>query len=267
MSIDILMTDHPAWRSDGTVSRRPIQVDAHTTWLVEADKGQVNWTVHSGTGAPPTIDVFALPSATPMPAAPLHTGLSTLGQVGRISNPSLWDALATAIVRQVIRARQARKLYQEFCDRFGDRIALSDQSDIHTFPTPDRMLTLSDAEFTGCGMAFKRRSLRCAAEAYLAHGQTWTELAPSVLVKELQTIPGIGPWSAGAAVADFSHDWSLYPYGDLAVRTWAGHAAPDYAWPGDEASFARTWRRVTGEHLGTYTVFTLAFGCRQAGAV
>ncbi|MFI0791464.1 hypothetical protein ACH4OY_01985 [Micromonospora rubida] len=129
------------------------------------------------------------------------------------------------------------------------------------------MLTLSDEEFTESGMAFKRRPLRHAATAFLTHCGSWWELSPSVLVKELQTIPGIGPWSAGAAVADWSNDWSLYPYSDLAVRTWARRANPDHPWPADEPSFARTWRGVTGEHLGTYTLLTLALGCRQAGAV
>ncbi|MFE2756528.1 hypothetical protein ACFXGA_31480 [Actinosynnema sp. NPDC059335] len=37
--------------------------------------------------------------------------LRAAGTVGRWRNPDLWDALATSIVRQVIRAGQARKLY------------------------------------------------------------------------------------------------------------------------------------------------------------
>ncbi|MBY8872325.1 hypothetical protein K7640_10785 [Micromonospora sp. PLK6-60] len=185
----------------------------------------------------------------------------------RLRNPSLWDALGTAIVRQVIRAGQARKLYREFCDRFGAAVARSDETDIHSFPSPERVLTLSDGDFTDSGMAFKRRPLRRAAEAFLAHGAHWARLSPPVLVKELQTVSGIGPWSAGAAVADWSHDWALYPYGDLAVRTWARHADPGAAWPADEPAFAASWRRVTGEQLGTYTLLTLAFGCQQVGAV
>ncbi|MGC5055041.1 hypothetical protein ACLQ2S_26755 [Micromonospora sp. DT48] len=181
--------------------------------------------------------------------------------------PTLWEALATAIIRQVIRAAQARKLYREFCRRFGDRIALSEEIELFAFPSPERVLAISDDGFTESGMAFKRRALRHTAAAFLAQQSSWSELAPSVLVKELQAVPGIGPWSAGAAVADWSHDWSLYPHGDLAVRTWARHASPDHPWPNEESAFVREWRRVTGEHLAVYTLLTLAHGTRHAAAV
>ncbi|WP_234040031.1 hypothetical protein [Micromonospora coerulea] len=267
MSFNFLQTDHPAWRSAGARHVRLLPVDGGTAWLVEAQGQQLTWTAISGDQPAPSVDVYALPAPARREAAGLNASLATLGGVARLRNPSLWDALATAIVRQVIRAAQARKLYREFCDRHGPGVALSDEMDIHSFPSPERVLALSDGDFTNSGMAFKRRPLRRAAEAFLAHGENWLSLSPSVLVKELQTVPGIGPWSAGAAVADWSNDWTLYPYGDLAVRTWAQHADPDTAWPMDERTFARTWRRVTGDQLGTYTLLTLAFGCRQAGAV
>ncbi|MPZ67495.1 MAG: hypothetical protein GEU83_19040 [Pseudonocardiaceae bacterium] len=43
------------------------------------------------------------------------TRLREAGTVARWRNPDLWDAMATSIVRQVIRAGQARKLYRAFC--------------------------------------------------------------------------------------------------------------------------------------------------------
>src|SRR5690606_32961061 len=84
------------------------------------------------------------------------------------------------------------------------------------------------------------------------------------LVEELQNVPRIGPWTAGAAVADHTHDWSLYPHGDLAVRTWAKAAAPDVDWPTTEPQFAERWRTITGPCLGLATLFTLAWGAHQA---
>jgi len=36
----------------------------------------------------------------------------------------VWEAVAAAIVRQVIRTEQARRLYRRFSDAFGDRVAL-----------------------------------------------------------------------------------------------------------------------------------------------
>ncbi|WBB72615.1 hypothetical protein O7602_23355 [Micromonospora sp. WMMD1128] len=246
---------------------RLLTADNETSWLVEAHGQELTWTTLSGDDPTPATEVFRLSLSARSQATVLDASLAELGDVARLRNPSLWDALATAIVRQVIRAGQARKLYREFCDRFGPTVARSDETDIRAFPSPEHALTLSDGDFTESGMAFKRRPLRHAAEAFMARAEQWTGLAPSVLVKELQTIPGVGPWSAGAAVADWSNDWTLYPYGDLAVRTWARHADPGTAWPADDSTFAAHWRRVTGDQLGAYTLLTLAFGCRQVGAV
>ncbi|MGW4498593.1 hypothetical protein ACWENR_08240 [Micromonospora sp. NPDC004336] len=267
MRFNYLMTDHPAWHTDDDGFHRLVTTDSGAAWLLTANGWLITDRAVSGEGPRPIVDTFAPPPAAQPQAAPIHGPLAALGTVARLRNPSLWDALATAIVRQVIRAGQARRLYREFCVRFGPGVALSDETDIHAFPSPDRVLTLSDGDFTQCGMAFKRRPLRHAAQAFLAHGPTWSNLSPSVLVKELQTIPGIGPWSAGAAVADWSNDWALYPYGDLAVRTWARRANPDHPWPGDEPSFVRAWQRVTGDDLATYTLLTLALGCRHNGSV
>ncbi|MFC4107305.1 DNA glycosylase family protein [Micromonospora zhanjiangensis] len=267
MKFDLLLTDHPSWRPSGGGFRRVLSVDSGTAWLVEVREGRPTWTLLDGVAPPPSPDVFATSRSSGRRASPIAAPLAQLGRVGRLRNPSLWDALATAIVRQVIRAAQARLLYRNFCDAYGPRIALSDHTDIRSFPSPADVIALSDGDFTQCGMAFKRRPLRHAAEAFLDRGETWSQLSPSVLVKELQTIPGVGPWSAGAAVADWSNDWSLYPYGDLAVRTWARHAAPDHPWPADEAAFARMWRQVTGDHLASLTLLTLAWAGRHGGSV
>lgn len=51
-------------------------------------------------------------------------------------------------------------------------------------------------------------------------GPKWAELDSVSLVAEVQSVPRIGPWTAGASVADLSNDYSLYPFGDLAVRSW-----------------------------------------------
>lgn len=267
MRFESLVTDHLAWQPYGCGQARALRLASDTVWLVMVRDRRMSTVLVRGDEPLPAVDVFA-PPASPRPqAAPIHGPLAALGAVARLRNPSLWEALATSIIRQVIRAGQARKLYWDFCRRFGDRVAPFDGMDIHTFPSAERVLTLSNDDFTESGMAFKRRPLRHAATAFLTHGSSWRDLSPSVLVKELQTISGIGPWSAGAAVADWSHDWTLYPYGDLAVRTWARHASPDHPWPADEPAFARMWRRVTGEHLATYTLLTLALGSQRAGAV
>ncbi|XVS65500.1 hypothetical protein ACQPYE_05405 [Actinosynnema sp. CA-299493] len=77
-------------------------------------------------------------------------------------------------------------------------------------------------------------------------------------------MPRIGPWTAGATVADITNDYSLYPYADLAVRTWADHLSTGRTWPEAEPEFARLRARLAGKDLSAWTLLTPAWGVRHA---
>lgn len=245
------MHDHPGWDRVGQ------------TWLRAANTSLDDVTVLSDS-SPDGADVFVPPDEFPaaMPAA-LRRALRGLGPVGRWASPSLWDAVATAIIRQVIRADQARLQHQRLRRAHGPAIQ-TPHGVTHALPSPKTVTELRSPDFKRLGMAFKATPLLHAASAYVEHGATWSTLPPAQLVNELQMVPRIGPWTAGAAVADFTHDWSLYPHGDLAVRTWAKTAAPDTAWPTTETEFAEHWRTITGRHLGLATLLILAWGAHHA---
>jgi DNA-3-methyladenine glycosylase II len=186
--------------------------------------------------------------------------------VARWRNTDLWDALATSIIRQVIRASHARRLYTSMCDAFGPSFATA-HGKVAAFPDAHTVLALTDTELTQLGLSFKRDVLRGAAQAYLTHGQQWARLPYPDLVEALTAVRRVGEWTARATVADYSNDFALYPYGDLAVRTWAAAMDTDTSWPGTDAAFARTWENMAKADLSTWTVSTLAFGAlhgRQA---
>lgn len=196
---------------------------------------------------------------------PIMTRLREAGTVARWRNPDVWDALATSIIRQVIRARQARKLYRAVCQAHGDKVATS-LGETWLFPAPETVLALPDAEFARLGLAFKHRPPRAAAEAMLEFGAKWAELPPPDLVTEVQAIPRIGPWTAGATVADLTNNYALYPYADLACAPGAKKLAPEQDWPDSEPEFARVWARLAGDQLSDWTLLTLAWGVRHAHA-
>jgi DNA-3-methyladenine glycosylase II len=208
----------------------------------------------------PRLDVFIVAEPAASDAPELFQALAGLGAVARFRTTDLWEAIATAIIRQVIRAPHARRLHRNFCDAHGHRVSFPDGDDYALFPDAETVLGLRDEQFATIGMTFKRRPLRAAAEAYLKHGPQWQKLSPGELVTELQQVSRIGPWTVGAAVADFSNDFAYYPYADLAVRTWAKRAAPGYPWPDDEQEFGRLWRRLAGSQLAPLTLLTLAWG-------
>jgi DNA-3-methyladenine glycosylase II len=260
--VTAVMTDHPSWLSSDTgTSYRAVRCGT-SVWALTStpiDSGHHETTAHhvSGIGDPPVVDV--LDPATLTGEQTVVAPLRAAGIVARWRNPDLWDALATSIVRQVIRAGHARTLYRTFCQAHGEPVT-TPMGATWLFPTPETVLALPDVEFARLGLAFKRRPLRAAAQAYREFGPKWAKLDPPALAHEVQTVPRIGPWTAGATVADLSNDYALYPFADLAVRTWAKQMAPGRIWPETEPEFASVWARLAGEQLPAWTLLTLAWG-------
>ncbi len=260
---DCWMTEYPAWLPTENGTRRVFALPDGSRVLADVEGDDLTLTSLSGDTPQPLVDYFVLPDGAAKAVPELATALADLGQVGRFRNPSLWEALATGILRQVIRAGQSKKLYRELCAAHGQSVPLPDGDTYALFPAPETVLDITDAQFDELGLAFKRMPLRAAATAYLSNGMQWTSLPRPVLIDELQSVRRIGPWTAGAAVADFTNDWGLYPYADLAVRTWAHRAAPSHLWYNNERVFGTQWRHLAGEHLSTLTLLTLAWGSRH----
>lgn len=259
-----VMTDHAGWLPTGTSHHRVLATKDGQRWLAHATNAITIDALGPGGAQPPSYDIFTYPPAAAVPVPELTENLARLGAVARLRNPDLWNALATAIIRQVIRASQAVNLYRRFSQAHGEHITLPNGDTYPLFPTPSTVLTLDSDHFADLGLTLKRRTLKAAAAAYLEHGHQWRELPPHALAEQLQTIPRVGPWTARAATADWSNNWALYPHDDLAVRTWARRAAPAHTWPEEPAAFGRMWRQIAGPHLSTLTLLTLAWGRTHA---
>ncbi|MFI1972017.1 hypothetical protein [Streptomyces cinnamoneus] len=262
MTAITLLTDHPAWTydTDGTASR-----------LVCSGTGSVWYTRWTGATLTlqPVIDRSPVPAPrlTPSgdlpPCAPteLVKGLAPPDAVLRLPNPSLWDAITSALLRRIIRAEQARALYHRWCLTYGPRHD-TPSGPVSAVPCPRTVLDLHEQAYDAIGARLHRKALTAAAAAYLHRSEEWSQLDPEDLVKALQEVSGIGPWTAAAAAADFTGDYSVYPHSDLAVRTWARQAAPGFTWPEDERAFAALWHRWAPDRpqLHALTTFTLAWG-------
>jgi 3-methyladenine DNA glycosylase/8-oxoguanine DNA glycosylase len=262
MNTAVMTIDHPGWITVAT---------EHPSRLVRTSTGvfAATWTgtqvslrsLHGSEDQRPaalTVDAAHLPPRTP---PQLADQLRQLGTVHRLANPWLWDAITTAILRQVVRAAQARALYQRWCHTHG--MSLTDGHGMLALPPgPESVLTLPEPAFTETGTAFHRTALQAAARAYLEHAAAWSILPPAELAAALDAVPRIGPWTARAAAADFTGDFSIYPHGDLAVRTWATRAAPEQPWPARDREFETEWRALadTTHQLHALTLLTLTWG-------
>jgi 3-methyladenine DNA glycosylase/8-oxoguanine DNA glycosylase len=260
----VLTTDHPAWQTAVRPAVRVRTVRARQgLWLATWGPDELALTCLQGPddAKPETIATQAgqLPAATP---AVLRRRLAGLGASRRMANPWLWDALTTAILRQVVRAAQARKLYHAWCHEHGTAVD-TEHGTLAVVPDPETVLGLSDDDFTCVGTAFHRTALQSAARAYLDQAGAWEKLSPADLATALVDVRRIGPWTASAAAADFTGDFSVYPHSDLAVRTWAARIDPDHDWPDTDKAFGRYWLHLAqddAEHLHALTLLTLTWG-------
>jgi 3-methyladenine DNA glycosylase/8-oxoguanine DNA glycosylase len=259
---ETMTTDHPAWETlPSGLPTRLLQSGSEIWSATWHEAGPRLCCVAGDAQKQPTVITAQAGDLPPRTPPRLATELETLGTVHRVANPWLWDALTTAILRQVVRAAQARALYHRWCQTHGTPIAIGGGK-LALPPGPEAVLDLPETAFGEVGAAFHRTALQAAASTYLDHGAAWSALAPAALATALDTIPRIGPWTARAAAADYSGDFSVYPHGDLAVRTWSGRAAPDHPWPGKDRDFESCWRALadTDRHLHALTLLTLTWG-------
>ncbi|MEY9937638.1 hypothetical protein [Streptacidiphilus sp. MAP5-3] len=264
----VLTTDHPAWQEADEARVRAVRTESGT-WVITFDHDGLHTACAHGTeDVKPefvTTDPDHLPTAAP---TALRAGLLDLGATQRLANPWLWDAITTAILRQVVRADQARKLYRAWCRAYGTALE-GPGADLGLAPTPEQVLDLSDEQFAAVGAKFHRSALQASARHYLRESDRWSRLEADDLIAALTSVPRIGPWTAAAAACDYTGDFASYPHDDLAVRTWAAKIAPSYPWPDKkDKTFGPLWTGWAGTDrtaLHTLTLATLTWGS-NAGA-
>ena len=150
--------------------------------------------------------------------------LATLGTIQRINNPSLWDAITTAIFRRYARPELVGRIYHHWC-LYGRKVDNPSHSHNRSLiPSPERVLSLPDTTFAEAKVIQYQRPLSDAATAYTKHHLEWAQLQPEDLAVALTDLPGIGQWTAGFIAADYTGDFSVYPHGDINLRHWAAAA-------------------------------------------
>lgn len=263
MTHPALMADHPGWTTAPDGARVRLLATDSGLWLA-ASTSHDGLSVTNLVGGDEVKTIAQVTEADELPAhlpAALAAPLAGLGPVVRVPTPWLWEAISTAILRQVVRAAQARKVYRAWCSTHGT-VVDTPYGPLATVPGPEKVLALAEQDFRAVGAAFHRSALRAAASAYLEHVDRWRGLPAVSLAVALTTVPRIGPWTASAASVDHHGDFAVYPHHDLAVRTWAARIAPAHSWPATDKAFGSAWRRLADDdrQLHALTLYTLTWG-------
>jgi AraC family transcriptional regulator of adaptative response / DNA-3-methyladenine glycosylase II len=134
--------------------------------------------------------------------------------------PGAWDGYelaVRAILGQQVTVRGASTLAGRLVERFGVRLPGGRDGPTHLFPRPE---TLAEADVAAIGLPGARaRSLRALSQA-VASGELVLE--PGAHAEEtqerLQSLPGIGAWTAEVISMRALGEPDAFPVGDLGLR-------------------------------------------------
>lgn len=254
---------------------RSILLEGEESVLAVHPSGRVSVLTAGGrthrTGVPSAVSALLRPIHMPEAALELLPGslaaeFERMSPLIHIASPTLFEALIKAVLRQVIRAAHATQLIDRFISSFGHALPTTAESRHYLFPTPDQVAQVADTRLRELGVGFKAKTIAAVVRTFAELPDSYgISESPEVLMEKLQTIPGVGRWSAGVALTEFLGAWSVYPIDDLAVRTWAKVLWPRVKWPSDSDAFAREWIRKTNGHTDVITFYLLTLGLYKSG--
>lgn len=134
--------------------------------------------------------------------------------------PSLFEALAHAIVFQQISIHAAASIMRRFVTALGEPLEHAGVAH-YPFPRPQSVLQASDESLRAAGLsANKVAHLRSAAEAVLGgavSGERIGGLSTEDAIEELCTVRGIGRWSAAVVMLRGFGRLDVFPMKDSGV--------------------------------------------------
>jgi DNA-3-methyladenine glycosylase II len=131
-----VMTEHAAWLPRGGSWQRVVVLPDGGRWLATVRGRTLALDALTNGASKPVLDVFTLSNGLLGKAPELAAALGRLGSVVRYRNADLWDAVGTAIIRQVIRAAQSKKLYRASAKRTASESSCRTAVCTHSFPHP-----------------------------------------------------------------------------------------------------------------------------------
>jgi len=140
-----------------------------------------------------------------------------------IRTPGAWDGFelsVRAILGQQVSVAAATTIAGRLAARFG-RVIEAESGLDRIFPTPAQ-LAAAPIEEVGV-IASRAETIRCLARAVMAGRVTFgTVSSPEVMTQALESLPGIGPWTAQYIAMRALGEPDAFLAGDLILRQMAG---------------------------------------------
>jgi AraC family transcriptional regulator of adaptative response / DNA-3-methyladenine glycosylase II len=244
--------------------RRTVALDGHVGWVaVGAEPGRNRLRARVALSlAPKLMEVAArLRGLFDLDARPdvisRHLGLDPALRPLLAARPGLrvpgafdgFELAIRAVLGQQVSVRAATTISGRLVDRFGQEVTPDRDGISRTFPPAERMAEATVAQVRKIGVPEKRARTIVALARLAAGGRL--DLSPGgdpeTVVAALQTVPGIGPWTAHYLALRALRWPDAFPAGDLALRRALGL---DTARAAERRSLPwRPWRAYAVVHL------------------
>jgi 3-methyladenine DNA glycosylase/8-oxoguanine DNA glycosylase len=136
--------------------------------------------------------------------------------------PWPWEALAWAVVKQLIETGRAARIQRRMVGRWGLRLG-AERGGLRDVPTPDLIGGRAPVELESMGLALKRAIALRAVAGEIAAGRC--DLATPVADRRLRAVREIGPWTVQCLGLFGRGDPDSLPAGDLTYLKLVGRLA------------------------------------------
>lgn len=126
--------------------------------------------------------------------------------------PWPWEALAWAVVKQLIESGRAARIQRRMVGRWGPRID-GERNGLRDVPTPDLIAGRAPVELESLGLALKRAIALRAVAGQVVAGRC--DLAETSADRRLLAVREIGPWTVQCLGLFGRGDPDALPAGDL----------------------------------------------------
>jgi len=168
----------------------------------------------------------------------------------RVLRQDPWECLATFILSSTKQIVQIRQIVAHLCERFGEPVAApASVPPLNSFPSPDKIAAVSEADLRECKMGFRAPSLLQAARQIAGGGfdlEKIRRLDYASARAKLITLRGVGGKIADCVL--------LFAYGfdgAFPVDVWVERALQQLYFPRRRASEKRL-RKFAATHFGPH---------------
>ena len=180
------------------------------------------------------------------------TAAAAHGSGIRILRQEPWETLVTFIISQRKNIPAIRRAVEMLCAAAGDVIAEDAGGPVYAFPTPERLLSLTDGELAACSLGYRAPYVRAAAEAFCGglRMDDFRAMDDPALLNALCALRGVGPKIAQCTMLFGFHRMNAFP-----VDVWMGRVSARHYPQGFPLEKYAPWAGVMQQYMFAYERF------------